>query len=499
MKPVPRRDALPVAVIGAGPVGLAAAAELALRKIPFVVLEASAMAGSHVRHWQHVRMFSPWRYNIAKSARVLLAAEGWASPDENALPTGRELVERYLAPLAETTALKTAISYNSSVTAISRLGLDKLTDAGRTSSPFLVRHTDRDGAEDDLLAQAVIDCSGTLGKPAPAGHSGLAAIGETEHADRIAYGMPDVLGSARARYSTKRVAVLGSGHSAIGTVLDLLELRLASPQTEVIWLVRKADLSRLLGGGTKDGLPARGALGLRIAQAMDSGAIRVIQPFALERIGTDAHAHLILHGVRSSSDAIACDELIVATGYRPDLAMLGEIRLNLDPALEAPRALAPLIDPNMHSCGTVRPHGANELAQPDTGFYLAGMKSYGRAPTFLMATGYEQVRSIVAAIAGDQDAAARVELELPKTGVCSTDFAALEADGCCAQAATIDKHACCTPKAAIEEVKAASACCGGPPQADVSACCVDDETAKAAGKSGCDCGTKSTSTRNPPP
>jgi hypothetical protein len=155
------------------------------------------------------------------------------------------------------------------------------------------------------------------------------------------------------------------------------------------------------------------------------------------------------------------DELIVSTGFRPDLSMLSEIRLRLDPAIEAPVALAPLIDPNEHSCGTVRPHGARELVQDDPGFYLAGIKSYGRAPTFLMMTGYEQVRSIAADIAGDKEAAARVELELPETGVCT--------------------------RAGVEGGAAASSCCGGPAPASVSACCADDAAAKATGKSGCGC------------
>ena len=112
------------------------------------------------------------------------------------------------------------------------------------------------------------------------------------------------------------------------------------------------------------------------------------------------------------------DEVVVATGFRPDLSFLSEVRLDLDPVLQAPRTLAPLIDPNVHSCGTVYPHGATELAQPEPGVYLVGMKSYGRAPTFLALTGYEQVRS-VAALAGDREAADRVELVLPETGVCS--------------------------------------------------------------------------------
>ena len=100
--------------------------------------------------------------------------------------------------------------------------------------------------------------------------------------------------------------------------------------------------------------------------------------------------------------------------------MLSEVRLRLDPWLECPTALGPLIDPNEHSCGTVRPHGARELAHPEKDFYVVGMKSYGRAPTFLLATGYEQARSVVAMLAGDVAAAERVELVLPETGVCST-------------------------------------------------------------------------------
>jgi hypothetical protein len=43
------------------------------------------------------------------------------------------------------------------------------------------------------------------------------------------------------------------------------------------------------------------------------------------------------------------------------------------------------------------------------------VKSYGRAPTFLMMTGYEQVRSVAAAIAGDMKAADDVRLVLPET------------------------------------------------------------------------------------
>jgi hypothetical protein len=105
--------------------------------------------------------------------------------------------------------------------------------------------------------------------------------------------------------------------------------------------------------------------------------------------------------------------VVNATGFRPDLDMLREVRVSLDEIVEAPRQLAPLIDPNLHSCGTVYPHGVAELGHPEPNFYIAGMKSYGRAPTFLLLTGYEQVRSIADELAGNHEAARLVQLELP--------------------------------------------------------------------------------------
>jgi hypothetical protein len=138
---------------------------------------------------------------------------------------------------------------------------------------------------------------------------------------------------------------------------------------------------------------------------------------------TTVNQGLTVHASTPAGDHdLAVDLLVPATGFRPDLVMLSELRLELDPAVDAPRQLGPLIDPEFHSCGSVTPHGEKILAHPEPGFYIVGMKSYGRAPTFLMATGYEQVRSIAAALAGDRAAAENVELHLPETGVCSIDL-----------------------------------------------------------------------------
>jgi hypothetical protein len=197
------------------------------------------------------------------------------------------------------------------------------------------------------------------------------------------------------------------------------------------------------GGGGRDALAARGSLGARAQALVEDGTVTALAPFLIDRI-TAAEDALAVHGRQGGrATVVRAARMIVAAGFRPDLSFLREVRLGLDPAVEATTALAPLIDPNLHSCGTVRPHGEAELRHPEANFWIAGMKSYGRAPTFLLATGHEQVRSIAAALAGDWMAAREVRLELPETGVCSTDRPAA-ASACCAPA--VEKTGCCAPK-----------------------------------------------------
>jgi thioredoxin reductase len=447
-----------IAIIGAGPVGLAAAAYALERGLKPLVLEAGPAIGHAVRQWGHVRMFSPWEYNIDRASERFLVSAGWNSPDPNHYPTGAELVEHYLEPLATRTTLKDHIQASSRVTAISRVGFDKVKTTGREQAPFELRYQNGAGPK-TVRADAVIDASGSWSLPNAAGANGLEAIGEPETRARIAYAMPDVLGTERGRYAGKTVAVLGSGHSAVGTLIDLAHLKDEAPGTRAVWLLRGDRPEKAFGGGINDKLAARGELGTMFARLVKAGRLEVEAGFQVRHLSMQTDRLRIGAGTACCGREVMVDELIVATGFRPDLSFLRELRIALDPALECPPMLAPLIDPNEHSCGTVRPHGARELAQPEAGFYFAGMKSYGRAPTFLMLTGYEQVRSIVADIAGDHEAAERVELVLPETGVCSRPVATPEQAGCC----------------------------GGPAKQDATACCVTDEVAKAQGANGCAC------------
>jgi thioredoxin reductase len=418
---------LPVVIIGAGPVGLAAAAHTLSRGLRPLVFEAGPSVGHGVRQWGHVRMFSPWKYAIDSASADILRRYNWTPPAPDTFPTGNDLAGQYLEPLAATNELKPHIRLNARVTAVARRDRDRMKDTGRQDVPFVVRF-ERDDTESEILARAIIDASGTIGQPGYLGASGLPALGERAAAKQIRYGIPDVLGVDRDRYAGKRILVVGSGHSALNALLDLATLAGEDSGTHVTWAIRRQTIGQLLGGARADQLEERGKLGIRVRSLLDQGQLTLVPGFSIDRV-TLTDGRVRVGAGERSLDTV--DEVIAATGFRPDWSILSEVRLDLDPAVESPRALAPLIDPNVHSCGTVPPHGAEELKHPDGNLFVIGMKSYGRAPTFLLVTGYEQARSVVSAIAGDWEAARRVELVLPETGVCSTDASATGAGACC--------------------------------------------------------------------
>ena len=404
---------LPIVVIGAGPVGLSAAAHLAERGLKFLVLEAGDGPAAAVREWGHVRLFSPWRYNVDPAAARLLTDAGWVRPDDDQLPTGGELAADYLQPFADLPTIKPHVRYGARVAAITRLGLDRVRSLDREKTPFLVRLTDGE----DIHARVVIDASGTWSTPNVLGAFGIPAHGESAVTPYVEKALPDVLGRDRDRFAGKRILVVGAGHSAANTILALAALTESDPGTTVTWAVRSSSPTRTYGGQSADALPARGALGTRLRELVESGAVTLLTDFRVQRLSVEDDTVLVSDGNRG----VAADRIVSATGFRPDHSITGELRLDLDPILGSTRALAPLIDPNEHSCGTVPPHGVDELTHPEPGYYAIGVKSYGRAPTFLLATGYEQARSVVAAVAGDWEAARDVRLDLPETGVCNSD------------------------------------------------------------------------------
>jgi thioredoxin reductase len=400
-------------------VGLVAAVQLLARGETPIVLEAGDSVGASIREWGHVGLFSPWKYVVEPTARGWLEATGWNMPDGEALPSGAELLSQWIEPLAALPAVAPTLRLGHRVLSVTRRGYDKVRSAARDTVPFELVVRTAHGQTQRILARAVIDASGTWRSPNPLGSGGLPAEGETALAHRIAYGMPDVLGRERSRYAGQRVLVVGSGHSAFNALLDLAKLREAEPTTLIHWAIRRRDVGTLYGGGARDALVARGAMGARLARLVQAGVVQLTSGLRIVRL-QEAEGGVVAED--GDGERIGpVDRIIVATGFRPDLSLTRELRLGLDPWLEAPTALAPLIDPNVHSCGTVYPHGAEELSHPERDYYVVGMKSYGRAPTFLLLTGYEQVRSVACALTGDAEGARQVQLVLPETGVCQSD------------------------------------------------------------------------------
>lgn len=405
-----RSQGLPVAIIGAGPIGLAAAAHLAERDVEFVVLEAGATPASAVEAWGHVRLFSPWSMLVDPAAGRLLRASGWEAPKASGLPTGGDLVRDYLAPLAALPQLAPHIRLGARVTDVARLGMDRTRSADRASTPFLLRVV-RGGHVQELIARAVIDASGTFGTPNPLGSAGLDPLGLDAVREHVAPALPDVLGRDRERFAARTTVVVGAGHSAANTLIHLAELARTAPGAEVIWVIRNREAVRVRTSD-EGGLVARASLGSNVDRLVHEGRIRKVTGFEIVRLEPSAGRVRLIGRQGDGLAELDADVIVNATGFRPDLQILREVRLDLDEIVEAPRRLARLIDPNVHTCGTVEPHGVAELIQPEPDFFIVGMKSYGRAPTFLLATGHEQVRSVVARLAGDATASQSVELQL---------------------------------------------------------------------------------------
>ncbi len=449
---------LPIAIIGSGPIGLAAAAHLSLRSQQFRLFEKAPVVAANLRDWGHVRLFSVWEQCIDEAAVTLLERNGWMSPPANRLPLGRDLVENYLEPLAATPQLAPFIETNTTVIGISRHGLDRMTARAREMRPFVLMIRDAAGNISEVLARAVIDTSGTWQNANPLGANGWSIEGEAEFADRIAYGIPDISGTAQGNYAGLRTLVLGSGHSAANALLDLANVAEQEPATSMTWAVRGDSLAKIFGGGAADQLPARGALGQRLRSLVEEQRLAIEMTFSAQRLRMNGNGVLVdgltPQGIRTIGPF---DRIVAATGQRPDFSFAREIQLDLDPVVESSRALGPLIDPNVHSCGTVPPHGWRELAHAEPDFFVAGIKSYGRAPTFLLLTGYEQVRSVVAHLAGDEEAANDVRLVLPETGVCNATLEEVAPGG-----------ACCTGA----EPHAEEPCCERPADQKGTTCCV---------------------------
>lgn len=372
-----------LAVIGAGPVGLAAALGAVKRGLAVAVYEAQEV-GAALREWGPVRFFSPLAMNLPPGAVEWL---GDTLPAADAILTGPEFVDRVLLPLANSAALQGKIRTGSRVISVARAGLTRSDYAGhpiRAERSFRLL-IETAGGEEIAEADAVIDASGVYGQPVK-----LSVPGERAAAPRLMR----TLGALHARLGSlkgKRVLLAGHGHSAANALLQLAD---AGPQ--VIWAVRSLN-RRPCGEVACDPLPERRSI---VARANDLAA----QPpawLAVERRATiqaltprAAGFEVTLSGARS----VVVDEIVALTGYRPDLSFLSELALEIHPATEGAGKLSRALA-NVTDCLALPTLSPTDLDSGEPGFYLAGAKSYGRARTFLLESGYKQIETMLDSLA----------------------------------------------------------------------------------------------------
>jgi thioredoxin reductase len=399
-----------VAVLGAGPVGLEAALYAATLKLPVTVYERGRV-GDHLRHWGHVRLFSPFGMNNTPLGRARLRADhpGTKLPGDADVLTGREHLAAYLEPLAASPLVAPTLRTETAVLGVGRrdcLKEDFLGDARRARHPFrlLLRRNNKEVVEE---ADVVLDCTGTYSRPRFLGEGGIPAVGELAARPQIAAGLEDVLGERKSHYADRTTLVVGAGYSAATTVCGLAALAERHPATWVIWLGRGSG-SQPIRRFMNDPLRERDQVAVRANNLATRGDGNVeYHPQsaveAVEHLGGD-------RGFRVSGRCAGrpttweVERLVANVGYTPDSNLYRELQVHECCASLGPMALAAaLLKHSGGDCLTVGAQGPATLRNPEPNFFILGAKSYGRSSNFLMRTGFEQVREVFTLITGKAD------------------------------------------------------------------------------------------------
>ena len=384
-----------LAILGAGPIGMEAALAAAERGWRFTVYESARTPGGHVRDWGHVRLFTPWSMNVSRRVR---AALGDAAPDGNALPTGDELADRVLDPVAALPRIAPGLRLGTEVLAVGREGLLKHEAIGavpeRTDRPFRLLVRDEHGEERVEHADAVLDCTGTYGTPNALGDGGIPAPGEQRHAGRIARRIPDPAADPAA-WAGRTVLLTGAGHSAQTAAARLAAFARDAPGTRVVWAVRSPQPT--WSAVADDTLPERAAL-TRMAHELAAGAsphVEVLPGRVTEAVHGDG-GRLAVTLRNGRPEEVVVDRVLALNGSVGDFTLYRQLQVHECYATAAPMKLsAALLGAAAGDCLDVPPLGPETLVNPEPGFFVLGAKSYGRNSQFLMRNGWAQVDDVM--------------------------------------------------------------------------------------------------------
>lgn len=364
-----------IAVLGAGPIGLEAAAYALSADLDVSVYEAAGVASSFER-WSFVKLFSPFGWNSTPLGRSLIRRESpkHEFPADGDLTTGRELRDCYLMPLACAGELPGVIHTETRVLAVGRGGWRKSEPLTAKLPPFRLLIRDGKGERFET-ADAILDCTGTQARPNWLGDGGLPAAGEIPARPQIHAGVDDILGTRQAVYANRSVMVVGSGTSAATAVADLVTLAEAHQSTWVIWLTHGTK-SAPLARRANDPLKERDRLAARVNHlaARCDGNLEYHAQARIDEVASHGSDKGFRVAARVGGEAMEwqVERLIAATGNRPEPTLTAELRVE-------------------------EPGGGVETGEP--GYFVLGMKSAGRSGEFLLRDGFDQVRRAVAAVA----------------------------------------------------------------------------------------------------
>lgn len=384
-----------VAILGAGPIGLEAALAAAARGLDFTVYEAASTVGGHVRRWAHVRTFTPWDMNVSERVR---AALGDGAPAGAALPTGAELADELLEPVAALPALQGHIRLGTRVLAVGREGLLKHEEIGsdtRAHQPFRLLLRGPDGSEAIEHADVVIDATGTYSNPNRLGDGGIPAVGEAAFDDRIGRFLEPFAQNAAA-WAGRTILLTGSGHSAQTAARELAAFARDAAGTRVVWALRRATAD--FGAVAGDPLPERAALNRDAASlaAGASDAVRVVAGVVTEALRADGDRVAITLR-NGDAQEVTVDRVLALNGGVPDNSIYRQLQVHECYASLGPMKLAAALLADAGGggdCLAQGPHGPETLRNPEPGFFILGAKSYGRNSQFLLRIGWQQVDDV---------------------------------------------------------------------------------------------------------
>ena len=400
-----------IAILGGGPTALEAALYARALGYPVTVFERGAAAGTNIRRWGFVKMFTPWHMNVSPLGLAALKTSGLPLPPENDYPTGADFVDAYLGPLAD--SLGSSFRAGVEVNRVAKTGLIKRESIGgrrRAKNRFRLFVNNEQGREEEVAADLVIDATGVYHSPAALGDGGLPALGERAAAESIDYHLIDIAGARRERMAGKSTLLVGAGFSAATSLVSLIDILSAAPATQIIWARRTTDPAPI-PVFPDDPLPLRADLSRRgnSVAADPPPQCRVLAGVVVEAVRPEGE--LIRVDLRPAengcgAETVRVHSVLANVGYRPDLDLFRELHVHQCYATEGPMNLAAALLGESAAAGDCLRQGSlgiDTLKNPEPGFFILGNKSYGRRSDYLMRVGREQVRDIFRFLEGNEN------------------------------------------------------------------------------------------------